>query len=244
MMSKRTDKRSAARVVREQIEREKRRKRNMWIAIGAVGVLAIGSIVGWTIYSNSKTTDVAIPAGANAEGNAIVTGTGPVVVEDYIDFICPFCKTFHDDASATLNQMITENRIRLVTHPVAYLDRYSSNRYSTRATAASGCAADDGRFTEFVGLLYANQPAENTAGPTDEDLIKLGTSNGLSESFAQCVRDKKYVGWAAKVSNEASKSGVTGTPTVFVNGKKVQANAAAIVAAVNSAGTATPSPTS
>jgi protein-disulfide isomerase len=241
---RRTDQRDAARVVREQIEREKRRKRTMWIAIGAVGVLAIGGIVGWTVYTNSKTTEVNLPRGANEAGNAIVTGTGPVVVEDYIDFICPYCKVYHDEASATVAQLVAENKIQLVQHPVTYLDRYSTNRYSTRATAASGCAADEGKFNEYVDVLFANQPPEGSAGPTDEELITLGTQNGLPESFAQCVRDKKYVTWARKVSEDAAKAGVTGTPTVFVNGTKVRASAAAIVAAVNSAGTATPSPTS
>ncbi|HEX6684934.1 MAG TPA: thioredoxin domain-containing protein [Candidatus Limnocylindrales bacterium] len=173
-----------------------------------------------------------------------MTGTGPIIVEDYIDFICPYCKVYHDEANATLSQLIEDGKITLVQHPVAYLDRYSTNQYSTRASAAAACAADDGKFDVYTNALFANQPKEGSAGPTDEELIMLGTDNGLSESFAQCVRDKKYVSWAGKVSSDASKAGVTGTPTIFVNGKKIQASSAAIVAAVNEASTATPSPTS
>jgi protein-disulfide isomerase len=140
--------------------------------------------------------------------------------------------------------MATDNRITLVQHPVAYLDRFSTNQYSTRASAASACASDDGHFQEYVSLLFANQPAEGSAGPTDQQLIQLGTKNGLSQKFAQCVRDKRYVTWAKKVSDDAGRAGVTGTPTVLVNGKKVQANTASIVAAINQAGGATASPTS
>jgi len=242
-MSKRTDKRTASRVVREQIEREKRRKRNAWIAIIALGALALGGVVGWTIYVSNKTSAVNTPAKANSTGNGIVTGSGPVVVEDYIDFICPYCKKYHDEAGSTVAQLAADNKITLVQHPVAYLDRFSTNSYSTRASAASGCAADDGHFQEYVAVLFANQPAEGSAGPTDDQLIKMGTDNGLSESFAQCVRDKKYLTWPKKVSEDAAKAGVTGTPTVLVNGKKVQASTAAIVAAVNEAGAATVSPT-
>jgi protein-disulfide isomerase len=243
-MSKRTDKRTAARVVREQIAREKRRKRTAWIAVSALGALAIGGVIGWTIYAGNRATAVNTPAQANAAGNGIVTGSGPVTVEDYVDFICPYCKVYHDEAGATVAQLAADNKITLVQHPVAYLDRFSTNQYSTRASAASACAADDGHFEQYVSLLFANQPAEGTAGPTDAQLIQLGTDNGLSQSFAQCVRDKRYVSWAKKVSNDAGTAGVTGTPTVFVNGKKVQASAASIVAAVNEAGAATASPTS
>jgi len=231
-------------VVREQIERERRRKRTAWIAIIALGALAIGGVVGWTIYASNRASGVNTPAETNSAGNGIVTGSGPVVVEDYVDFLCPYCKVYHDDAAVNVAKLLAENKITLIQHPVAYLDRFSTNNYSTRASAASGCAADDGHFQEYVNVLFANQPAEGSAGPTDDQLIKLGTDNGLSENFARCVRDKKYVTWAKKVSDDAGEAGVTGTPTVFVNGKKVQATANSIVAAVNNeAGAPTASPT-
>lgn len=244
-MSKTKDeKRAAARLVREQLEREKRRKRAVWTSVIAVFALIIGGFVGWAVYASQKQGEVHIPRGANQDGNAIVTGSGPVIVEDYIDFICPHCKTFHDEAKDTIQQLIDENKITLVQHPVAYLDRFSTNRYSTRATAAVGCAADDGKFSEYVDVLFANQPAEGGPGPDDGELIRLGLQAGLTDNFSQCVKDKRYVTWAKKVSDDGGKAGVTGTPTVFVNGKKVQASAAAIVAAVNEAGGATPAPTS
>ncbi|WP_117209931.1 DsbA family protein [Allorhizocola rhizosphaerae] len=243
-MSKREDRRAAARVVREQLAREKRRKRAIWTSVTAVLVIVIGGFIGWGVYANQKAGKVNVPTGANKDGNAVVTGSGPVVVEDYIDFICPYCKVFHDDAKDELTRLVSENKITLVTHPVAYLDRFSTNRYSTRSSAASGCAADGGRFTEYVDALFTNQPAEGSAGPDDAQLISLGLQAGLTEEFSQCVKDKRYVTWAKKVSDDAGAAGVTGTPTVFVNGKKVQANAAAIVAAVNEAGGAAPTPTS
>ena len=43
-------------------------------------------------------TDVArpshVPTGATAEGDGVVTGSGPVTVDAYIDFLCPFCRQF------------------------------------------------------------------------------------------------------------------------------------------------------
>lgn len=244
-MSKREDRKSAARVVREQLERERRRKRTIWTTVIAVAALAVGGLVGWGVYASQKNGEVHTPAHANSGGNAIVTGTGPVIVEDYIDFLCPHCKTFHDGADETLEQLISEGRITLVTHPVAYLNRFSTNRYSTRSSAASGCAADAGKFGEYVDVLFANQPAEGTAGPTNEKLIDFGRQVGLGDGFAQCVQDARYVTWAAKVSNDAGEAGVTGTPTVFVNGKKLaQPSAAAILAAVNEAAGAGTPPTS
>ncbi|GAB4049821.1 DsbA family protein [Catellatospora paridis] len=240
-MSSRKDQNAAARMVRDQIAKEQRRKRTMWISIAAVAALVIAGLIGWGIYAGSKTTDFTAPKGANAAGNGIATGSGPVVVDEYVDFLCPHCKSFHDEAGPSVAQLAADGKITLVTHPVAYLDGASTNRYSTRSSAASGCAAEFGKFTEFSNVLFDNQPAEGGAGPTDDDLIVLGRQAGLGDDFAQCVRDKRFLTWTNHVSEEAGRAGVTGTPTVLVNGKPTQANAAQIAAAVAAATGANPS---
>jgi protein-disulfide isomerase len=240
-MSSRKDQNAAARMVREQLAKEQRRKRTMWISVGAVAVLVIAGLIGWSIYTGGKAAQYTAPKGANAAGTGITAGSGPVVVDEYVDFLCPHCKTFHDEAAASIEQLVAAGKITLVTHPVAYLDGASTNRYSTRASAASGCAAEHGRFTEFADVLFDNQPAEGGAGPSDDDLIVFGRQAGLGDDFAQCVRDKRYVNWTGHVSEEAGRAGVTGTPTVLVNGKPVQASPATIAAAVAAASGASPS---
>jgi protein-disulfide isomerase len=240
-MSKRVDQKNAARMVREQIAREKRRKRALWISVIAAAGLVIVGLIGWGIYAANKTTEFQTPTAANASGVAFASGTGPVVVEEYVDFLCPNCKNFHDEANDEIQQLIEDGKITLVTHPVAILDHLSSNQYSTRSSAASACAADEGKFAEYTNVLFANQPAEGGPGPDDEQLIAFGSQAGLGEPFAECVRDDTYTSWSAKVTEEMSKAGVTGTPTVLVNGQRVQASSAAILAAVSAAsGTATP----
>ena len=243
MAQKKDDRRAAARMVREQIAKEQRRRRMIWGGvIGAIVVATAGMIV-WVLLQSNKAAEVFTPANANASGNAIVAGTGPVIVEDYIDFMCPHCKTFHDESDAVIKQLIAENKISFVTHPVAYLDRFSTTKYSTRSSAASACAADGGKFTEFSDALFAQQPAEGSAGLSDAEMIAIGRGVGLDDTFEQCVTGGRYLTWAKKVSNDATSAGITGTPTVLVNGTKVQGNTAAILAAVAAAtGGSSPSP--
>jgi protein-disulfide isomerase len=224
--------------VRKQLAAERRRRRIFW-GVATVCLLIVASLTVWVVARGGRGA-VNIPASANKDGNAIVTGSGPVTVEDYIDFMCPHCKAFHDDAGQAINQLAQQNKITFVQHPVAYLDAASTTRYSTRSSAASGCASDGGRFTEYADILFANQPAEGGSGLTDDQLISLGTQVGLGDSFSHCVKDGRYLTWAKKVSDDATRAGITGTPTVFVNGKKVQATAAAVLAAVAAAG---PAPT-
>jgi protein-disulfide isomerase len=242
MTKRERDKASAARMVREQLAAEKRRKRVIWTTVIALFGVALAGMIGWMLFLSQRASEVHTPANANAQGNAIVTGSGPVVVEDYIDFICPHCRTFHDDTDAAIKQLVADNKITFVQHPVAYLDRFSSNKYSTRASAASACASDGGKFSEYVDVLFANQPPEGGTGPTDAQLIELGRSIGLDGSFEECVKSKRYVAWAGKVSDDATEAGITGTPTVFVNGKKIAGGSAAILAAVAAATGPVPTP--
>jgi protein-disulfide isomerase len=61
----------------------------------------------------------------------------------------------------------------------------------------------------------------------------LGHTAGISGSgFDTCVRDGKYKPWVQHVTDAATARGVTGTPTVFVDGKQVEASLPAITQAL------------
>ncbi|GAA4682563.1 DsbA family protein [Phytohabitans rumicis] len=231
-MSSRVGQKQAARVVRDQIAREKRRSRTLWTSVIAVAALVIAGLVGWGVLANQDSGSYTAPPGAVENGTGIAMGDGPVKIDVYEDFICPACGQFETQSGATLDQLVADGKATVVYHPLAFLDRMSSTNYSTRASAASGAAAEGGKFREFAKALFAKQPAEGSAGLTDNELIEIGRSVGLGDAFAQAVRDGKYKAWTAHVTDEASGDGVTGTPTVRVAGKDVQPTSQAILAAV------------
>ncbi|MES4887503.1 DsbA family protein [Streptomyces sp. NPDC096012] len=177
-----------------------------------------------------------VPAGASPTGDGIVVGAGPVQVDAFIDFLCPFCKQFEGKSGPLLDELVADKAISLVYHPMGFLDDLSTTRYSSRASAASGCASDGGHFMEYLYALFANQPPEGGPGLSDDELIELGRAVGLTDSsFAECVRQGVYLDWSAYVTATAIQRGVGGTPTVAVQGVAVPANPATILAAVRAA---------
>jgi protein-disulfide isomerase len=168
-----------------------------------------------------------VPAGATGEGDGIKVGAGPVRVDLFIDFMCPFCRRFELSAGPALERLLHNDQASVVYHPMNFLDAASTTSYSTRAAAASGCAADGQRFTQYAHALFVNQPPEGSA-----ELAQIGRDVGLSDGFSACLDSGMYLDWPPYVTARADALGVSATPTVFVNGTAVTPQAQAITAAV------------
>ena len=178
-----------------------------------------------------------VPAGVAPEGDGVVIGAGPVRVDAFIDFLCPFCRQFELSSGPALAALVADQLVSLVYHPMNFLDQASTTNYSTRAAAASGCAADQGRFLDFANTLFEYQPPEGGPGLSDAELASLGRVAGLAEApFAACLSEAPYLDWPSYVTARATEAGVGATPTVLVAGAQVEPDAKAISAAVAQAG--------
>ena len=248
-MSKRVAEKNPSRAVRDQPSTGRRRQRTIWISVTAVAVLVVAAIVGLSLYHRNRPAVIATPAGTVDDGGAhfglVAAGDGPVRVEVYFDFLCPLCTQFEATLTPTLDQLVAAKKITLSWHPLGFLDANSTPAgYSTHAAASAGCAADASQGTEagklkaYGQLLFAAQPAQGSAGLTDDQLIDLGGQAGIiNPAFAQCVRASKYAAWVGQGTDDAARRGVTAPPTVYVNGKPVTPpTAEAITAAVTAAG--------
>jgi protein-disulfide isomerase len=145
----------------------------------------------------------------------------PVKVVIYIDFICPVCKNFEEQFNEQLTSLRNEGKISVEYRPLGFLDNRSSSNYSSRAANAAACVVNESpeKYADFVNALFADQPAEGTAGISDDDLKKMATEVGAA-SIDSCVEDKTYRPYVKYSTKLASSIGVTGTPTVLVDGKQ------------------------
>lgn len=118
--------------------------------------------------------------------------------------------------------MAQSGDINLQVRQATFLDERFQNDASARAMSAWGCAIDQNFALGYSTLVYQNQPAQEGAGFTNEQLVQFGKDVGISgpelDVFTKCVNDGKYLGWAAKSQQQFVAEGVRGTPAVYVNG--------------------------
>jgi protein-disulfide isomerase len=174
-----------------------------------------------------------VPASATPEGDGILIAGGRVRVDVFIDFMCPYCKRFELSSGPAVARLASGGQASVAYHPMNFLDQASTTGYSTRAAAASGCAADQGRFPDYAHALFVNQPPEGGPGLSDGELAGLADEAGLSEAtFAGCIGEAPYLDWPAYVTERATGLGVSATPTVLVDGTAVRPDGHVIAAAV------------
>lgn len=253
---KREHARELARLNREAERKRQRRRRwitQLSVSLGAVLVVALVAVV---IVSGGKSSagplnmlsDGVLMTGDGSTVTAQTTaaqdeGDDPVATEwadsddtanivVYLDYLCPYCGQFETTNGAQIESLVASGAATLEVHPLSILDRLSSgSEYSTRAANAASCVAnsDPDSFLAVNTALFANQPAENTTGLTDEELIGLVSSAGATgDDIASCITDGAYSGWVADATDRAldgplpnsEVASVEGTPTVLVNGEQ------------------------
>ncbi|MGZ6826856.1 MAG: DsbA family protein [Mycobacteriales bacterium] len=235
------EKRAAEALARAHAER--RRRAIVGGVVGAVLVL-IAVVVVIVVQSQRTSTSAtaAVPAHTIDNGHVIPVGNAaaPVTVDLYEDFQCPNCKAFEAASGSTLAKLVAAGTVQAHYHEMAFLDTAANGNYSTRALNAAAAvvnAAGGTAFQKFHDLLYANQPPETGSGLPDSQLIQYANQAGATgPAVTSAIRNLTYGDWVKTVTDQASKDGVTGTPTVFVKGKKLaDLSPAGLTAAVDAA---------
>ncbi|SNT43000.1 DsbA family protein [Rhodococcoides kyotonense] len=209
------------------LQGKKDKQRRTLIQVGvAVVLIALIAVIGFSIASKNSDDTTATPAATPSsvtENGAIRIGdpNAAVVVTAVEDFQCPACKQFEAISGDTLSDLIADNTIAVDYKPIAILDRMSSTNYSTRAANASMCVADAdiSAWPAWHTAMFEQQPAEGGAGLSDDELISLASDVGVD--IASCVTDGTYTDYVTSQTQKVLADGVTGTPTVSVNGTVV-----------------------
>ena len=135
-----------------------------------------------------------------------------VTIVEFSDFECPFCRR----ALPAFEQIKAEygDQIRLV------FRQFPLNNIHPRAqkaAEASLCAMDQGEFWTMHDLLFL-EPVELESASLKAKAATLGID---TITFNACLDSSKYADRVADDIKDGIAAGVTGTPTLFINGRAV-----------------------
>lgn len=197
------------------------------IAVGLVLALVIGGFAAVIINSTGSKSDAVGPANSVAGGNGVTAYPGKAKtnapqVQLYVDYQCPICNEFEKANGAQMMQLAKDGDIRLTVHVMSFLDNRLRNDSSKKAANASFCSADAGKFAEFHTELFKHQPEKEGDGYPASTYRTVAQQVGISgaalTTFDKCVSDNKYKDYVAATEEKSGKNGVTGTPTIIIDG--------------------------
>jgi protein-disulfide isomerase len=130
----------------------------------------------------------------------------PIVIVEFSDFRCPYCRRFHEDTFQALWDAYPD-QIRFVYRDFPVVG-------GVEAAQASECADEQGAYWDYHDLLFSGG-------------LELGTGAYLSyaedldldmDEFNACMDEERYADEVEADARYAAGLGANGTPTFFING--------------------------
>ncbi len=151
-----------------------------------------------------------------ADGPSRGPADAPVTVVEFSDLQCPHCK----DAQPTVDKLLAEEKnTRLVfqNFPLA------SHDWAGKAASYADCVgrSSNDAFWKFIQSVYDAQKDISSAN-ADEKLTALADQAGVKGSeSATCAAKPETAGRIQRSIALGAALEVTGTPTLFINGRKI-----------------------
>jgi protein-disulfide isomerase len=147
---------------------------------------------------------------ASAQDHAQGTLDAPLVLVEYGDFECPYCGQAYPELKAVQRRMGDALCFVFRHFPLR-----KAHPHAEHAAEFSEAAATVGKFWEMHDLLYENQIALS-----DRNLTLYAQTLGLADDLIESARSGLFAGRVQRDFSSGVRSGVNGTPSLFLNGNR------------------------
>lgn len=141
----------------------------------------------------------------------------PVTLEEFGDFQCPPCGLLHPVLKDMEKEFGSQIRVIFREFPLG-----QTHQHAIAAARAAEAAGMQGKFWEMHDMLFTNQRNWKDAFDTRLTFEDYALKIGLDlQKFRRDVASKEVEQRIALDGRRANAMGVSGTPTVFMNGREV-----------------------
>jgi len=153
-------------------------------------------------------------------GMSIGRPDAPLTILEFADFQCPGCQSWATFMEPLIKErLVNTGRARYVFYDFP-LNIHQNGFIASRA---GRCANEQGKFWEYHAALFQNQGKwafEEDAVPL---FVQYAGSVGADEGrFRECIRSERFAREVSESVKLGESLGVGGTPTIFVNGQRLQ----------------------
>src|SRR5260221_713736 len=159
-----------------------------------------------------------VAARADETDRVLGKADAPITVIEYASLTCPHCADFNKDVMPEFKAKYVETgKAKLI-----YRD-FPLDQWALRASVLARYAPAD-KYFSFIDVLFQNQVSWATAKDPMAALEKLGRLGGVSsEQFNACMQNQALSDAVLAERLKGNKEfDVQGTPTIVVNGKKIE----------------------
>lgn len=157
------------------------------------------------------------------QGKLAVLGNkdAKVTMIEFSDFECPFCKRYFDETFPQIvKDYVDTGKIKI------YFRHFPLDFHQAAmpSALASECANEQGKFWQYHDKIFSDQDkiSAKTADTISTELNSFAKDLRLNTvQFESCFSAQKYKANVDLDSNDGRTAGVTGTPTFFINGRKL-----------------------
>ncbi|MFT7644746.1 MAG: protein-disulfide isomerase [Candidatus Paceibacteria bacterium] len=190
--------------------------KNPWVIIGIITVILFGGVIFLSNVSTEENDEIhneGVELIQHIKGNS----EAAVTLVEYSDFQCPACAAFQAPLSGVLNIYKDNINFEYKHFPLPM------HSYAQQAAVAAEAAGQQGKFFEFHDLLFENQQTWADSPIPNSLFIKYAEELGLDiDLFRKHLKSSILLDKVKTDLAEGKRLKVTGTPTFFLNGEKME----------------------
>jgi protein-disulfide isomerase len=171
----------------------------------------------------SATGDAAAPSGPTIAGlldddDAIGQASAPVVIVEFSDYQCPFCRRFWAQTYSQIKKdYIDTGKVKLIFRDFPLSSIHPA---AQKSGEAAECAGEQGKYYEAHDKLFEKQQLQGSGTvdySVDDMKTWLAEISGIDAAkLNSCLDSGKYASEVEADFNAGVAAGVSGTPSFFV----------------------------
>lgn len=137
-----------------------------------------------------------------------------LTIVEFADYQCPHCRSAKEPIDKVLKKYAGKVRLVFLDYPI------NPSGISLKVAEASLCAEQQGKYWEFHDLAFEKQKELGSMG--QDAPKKIAAQLKLDEAkFDECLKTDAPAQRVKKARAEGDRVGVTGTPAIFINGRRI-----------------------